>query len=80
MPNVTLKNIPDDLYAQLKLRAKANRRSINNEIIVCIEKGVQDTDNNPEYYLERARKIRLKSAGYVINDEMFNQAKGANRL
>jgi antitoxin FitA len=38
MPSITVKNIPEDIYKQLKLRAQANHRSINSEIIVCIER------------------------------------------
>ncbi|MEA3441264.1 MAG: Arc family DNA-binding protein, partial [Chloroflexota bacterium] len=38
MPTLTVKNIPDDLYAQLKRYAAMNRRSLNSEIIVCIER------------------------------------------
>jgi len=41
MPTITVKNIPDELYERLKQLAKANRRSINSEIIVCIERSVR---------------------------------------
>ena len=37
MASITVKNIPDELYARLKAVAESNRRSINGEIIVCIE-------------------------------------------
>lgn len=30
MPSITIRNIPEDIYQQLKDRAKINRRSINN--------------------------------------------------
>ena len=38
MPAITVKNIPDDLYENLKLAAQVNHRSINSEIIACLEK------------------------------------------
>ena len=41
MATMTIKNIPDELYEELKQRAAANRRSINNEVIVLIERAVQ---------------------------------------
>ena len=34
---LTLKNVPDDIYERLKLAAQAHRRSINSEVIVCLE-------------------------------------------
>jgi len=33
MATVTVENIPDELYERLKASARANRRSINSEII-----------------------------------------------
>ena len=40
MATITVKNIPDDLYERLKQAARAHRRSINSEVIVCIERAV----------------------------------------
>ena len=35
--SITLKNIPDNVYACLRAAAAANRRSLNSEAIVCLE-------------------------------------------
>ena len=40
MATITVKNIPADLYEHLKASAGANHRSINGEIIACIERAV----------------------------------------
>ena len=40
MANITVKNIPDDLYERLRSAAKSNRRSINNEIITRLEQSL----------------------------------------
>lgn len=40
MATITLKNIPDELYEQLKTLAKARHRSVNSEIIYNLEKAV----------------------------------------
>ena len=40
MPNITVKNIPDDLYRRLKAVAKRNQRSLNGEIINRIERSL----------------------------------------
>lgn len=35
--NLTLKNIPDEVYQRLKASAESHRRSLNSEAIVCLE-------------------------------------------
>jgi len=79
LPTLTLKNIPDDLYAQLKDSARINRRSINSEIIICIEKTLRSNLINTEAALTKARKLREATSGYIITDEEFNQAKTTGR-
>jgi len=37
MATLTLRNVPDDLVARLKARAKRHRRSLNNETIAALE-------------------------------------------
>jgi plasmid stability protein len=37
MATLTLRNVPDDLVARLKLRAKQHRRSLNSETIASLE-------------------------------------------
>lgn len=38
MLNLTLKNVPRDLHAQLKESAEKNRRSLNSEILTRLER------------------------------------------
>ena len=80
MATVTVKNIPDELYERLKTVAEINRRSINSEIIVCIENAVTSRRINPDEVLENARRLRQLTAGHGISNEEFNQAKAAGRL
>jgi len=80
MATVTVKNIPDELYGRLKTVAEINRRSINSEIIVCIENAVTSRRINPDEVLENARRLRQLTAGHRIGDEEFNQAKAEGRL
>ncbi|MEB3301757.1 MAG: hypothetical protein VKN56_07275 [Cyanobacteriota bacterium] len=37
MATLTLRNVPDDLVARLKARAKRHQRSLNNETIAALE-------------------------------------------
>ncbi len=34
---LTLKNIPDELHWRLKVSAEMHRRSLNSEVIICLE-------------------------------------------
>ena len=79
MFSITVKNIPDEIYERLKRSAKANRRSINSEIIVIIEDAVRSKKIAPEEMLVRARGLREKTANYTITDEEFTDAKNAGR-
>ena len=80
MPTITVKNVPTDLYERLKQSAEANRRSINSEVIVCIERAVRSRKIHPEAILARARKLREKTEGYLITDDEFTEAKVAGRV
>ena len=80
MATVTVKNIPDDIYERLKAVAEINRRSINSEIIVCIENAVASRRIDPEKVLESARHLRELTAKHPIKDEEFNQVKAEGRL
>lgn len=61
MPSITLKNIPSDLYERLKQSADANRRSLNSEIITCIERGIRVRRVDPEDLLARSRQLRRRT-------------------
>lgn len=80
MATVTVKNIPDELYERLKSVAGINRRSINSEIIMCIENAIVSRRVNLDEMLENARQLRKLTAEYLIDDEEFSQAKAEGRL
>jgi plasmid stability protein len=39
MANITIRNIPDDVFAKIKRLSSIEKRSINNELLVIIERG-----------------------------------------
>jgi len=51
MPNLTIRNIPHDLLEKMRKQATAEKRSLNNEILMLLEKGVDiyctGTTNEP---------------------------------
>ncbi|MEM6628831.1 MAG: hypothetical protein AAF694_04125 [Bacteroidota bacterium] len=42
MPSLQVRNVPEALYQALKAAAKRERRSINQQAIVALEKGLED--------------------------------------
>jgi plasmid stability protein len=79
MPSITVKNISDELYENLRRSAEANHRSINKEIIYCIEQMLMSQRKDPDAILSRARELREKSRDYLISDEELARAKRAGR-
>lgn len=75
MATITIKNIPDELYARLRESAEMNRRSIHSEVIVCIERGVTSRRVDPEAFMERARQLREWTAVHPIDDAGLQAAK-----
>jgi antitoxin FitA len=76
---VTLKNIPDSLYNQLKESARLHHRSINSEIIYCVERTVSPHTLSVAEHLGLARQLRAKTTNNVVTDEEINRAKSEGR-
>lgn len=74
MATITLKNIPDDLYARLKQQAQAHRRSINSELIHCLEGVLQPRKVSTEKRLERIRGLRSQIDTQAVNAEEILEA------
>lgn len=53
VPSITIRDIPEALLARLRSDAKRERRSLNSEIIVQLERSVQQDDH---LYPTRARR------------------------
>ena len=79
MTTITVKNIPDDLYERLKQAAKTNHRSINSEIIACIERSVSPRPLDIATYLAEARQLREQTADYVLTQAELRQARNEGR-
>jgi len=56
--SLTLKNIPDEIYDRLKEAAQAHHRSLNSEVIACLEQALVPLRISPGEHLARARRIR----------------------
>ncbi len=79
MPAITLKNIPDSLYAQLKTAASAHHRSLNSEILYCVERALGTHKINTAEHIEMAKKLRVKTAKYNLTEQQLNDFKNEGR-
>jgi antitoxin FitA len=70
MATVTFKNIPDDLYEQLKQAANAHHRSVNSELIHCLEKTYKPTRLSAAELAKRAGELRSRVAVRLDTDEI----------
>jgi plasmid stability protein len=80
MATITVKNIPDELYARLKAAAVGNRRSINNEIISRIEKSLSPRRTTTEALLARIRRFHEELPGPLLTIEQIREARDDGRL
>jgi plasmid stability protein len=79
MPALTIKNIPDDLYEQLKLKAELHRRSINSEVLVYLEQALRPSKIQPADRLNRIEHLRTTIKPNSITPQDINQAISSGR-
>ena len=79
MPSLTVKRVPDRLYRTLKANARTHRRSLNGEIISCLERATASTRVDPEEFLARVGHLRARVTGPRLTERGLRRAKGAGR-
>jgi plasmid stability protein len=79
MANLTIKNVPKPVLRRLKTRAALHRRSLNLEVIACLESLVQSTPVDVDALLVRVREIRRTPARSRLTDRALTRLKGAGR-
>ncbi len=77
--NLTLKNIPDEIYERLKAAAEQHRRSLNGEAIVCLEAVLLPARVTPAERLARARELRAALAPRTFRATDLDQFKRVGR-
>ncbi len=79
MANVTVKNIPDDLYEQLKQAAEAHHRSVNSELIHCLEQTFSPIRVSATELADRARALRSRVGAERLDTGEINAARDQGR-
>ena len=75
MATLTIKNIPDEWYEQLKQSATQHHRSINSEVLVCLERFLLAPKLDTADTFARIRKLRKKTSGHLLTDKELSKAK-----
>lgn len=69
MTTITLKNIPERVYSRLKELAKLRHRSLNSEIISCLEQAADIAILDPAEVRHRASVFRSKFSHPVLTQD-----------
>ena len=76
---IILKNIPDNVYARLKLSAKTHRRSLNSEAIAGLETALFPKKIATAERLGRARELRNGLSVTKFNTRDIDTLRRAGR-
>lgn len=79
MATLTIKNFPDELYAELKARAAEHRRSLNAEAIVCVEQALGAAPADAAATLDALRHARRRVKGLFLTDRTLRAGRRAGR-
>ncbi len=90
MPNITVRNIPDELLDKLRTLSVLEKRSLNSEILMILEKGLAKESKfvtNLKNYISNDTQTILwknlcgkwkdsRSTAEIINDIIDSRSKG----
>jgi plasmid stability protein len=76
---ITLKNVPDAVYELLKVVAQIHHRSLNSEVIACLETILLPVKKAPLERLARARILRSQLENKGITAADMTDFKGQGR-
>jgi plasmid stability protein len=76
MASLVIRDLPVDLQRRLKQRAKANRRSLNNEVLMILEGALGRGAWTPT--IEEIDDLRVRGAR-PLTQEMLDEARESGR-
>ena len=79
MANLTIKNIPQPLVEKLKIQASLYRRSLNHEVIRCLECAAESVPLDSDSLLAKVRAVRPTPAQTRLTDKTLRELKDKGR-
>ena len=74
MAAITIKDIPDSLHEALKKRSSLNRRSLNKEIISCLEEVLNPKKISVDDFLFKIKENR-ENLNIKLTDKIIEESK-----
>jgi len=92
MSNITVRNIPQELLQKLRMLSTLGKRSLNNEILMVLEKGIVKESESVTYFkdhLSKDTQIKIwknlcgrwedsRSTSDIIDDIFDSRSEGRN--
>lgn len=79
MKSLTIRDIPEGVYWELKRRAATRRRSLNAEVLVCLERAVLSRRLPADEALARAEAIRERIRVPYLSEAALRAARDEGR-
>lgn len=80
IPALTIKGLPEPIYRRLKAQAESNHRSLNGEIIACLERAVGAGPFDPAAWLADVAAFQQRSGSLAMTDEELRAARRMGRV
>lgn len=74
MPNLSIKNVPEDVVAHLRSRARANHRSLQGELLALVSAAVEPLAEGREL----VREMHRREHGSRTAEEIWLAIRAAN--
>jgi len=79
MTSLIINQIPDELYAMLKQSAHLHQRSVNSELIHCLESTLMPVPLSAPQLAEAAQTLRSRVTGPLLTEAEISQARSQRR-
>lgn len=76
---LTIKSIPEGLYRRLKQKASEHHRSINREVILCLEQALQSNRLDPSDFIAQIDTLQRETAVPALTEQDLKKAKATDR-
>ena len=76
MASILIKDVPVRIHRKLKARARANRRSLTQEVIVLLERALEDRAGPPP--IEEVDALRIRGRA-PLTQALLDEARGSGR-
>jgi len=77
--SLKVKNISEALYEKLKQRAKLRHRSVNKEVLVCIQEALESRRVDPQSFLARIEALHRQMPAPLLTEKMLRRGKTKGR-